>query len=62
MPTKVKLSVRADKSNANWTTNGGGLEWTHINTHYSNAHSVWTDAMRIITHHNAHCLTSVDRH
>ena len=29
--------------------------------HYSNALSVWTDATRIITHHNAHCLTSVDR-
>ena len=24
-------------------------------------HSVWTDATRIITHHNAHCWTSVDR-
>ena len=21
---------------------------------------MWTDATRIITHHNAHCLTSVD--
>ena len=29
--------------------------------HYSNAYSVWTDTTRIITHHNAHCLTSVDR-
>ena len=23
--------------------------------------SVWTDATHIITHHNAHCWTSVDR-
>ena len=30
-------------------------------THYSNAHSVWTDATCIITHHNAHCWTGVDR-
>ena len=37
------------------------MEWTHINAHYSNAHSVWTDVMRIITHHNAHCWTSVDK-
>ena len=28
-----------------------------INTHYSNVDSVWTDATRIITHHN---WTSVD--
>ena len=35
-PTKAKLKARADKSNANKTTNGGGLEWTRINTHYSN--------------------------
>ena len=31
----------------------GILEWS--------AHSVWTDATRITTHHNAHCLTSMDR-
>ena len=53
-PTKAKLNARADKRNANETTNGGGLEWSRINTHYSNAHSVWMDATRIITHHNAH--------
>ena len=29
--------------------------------HHSNAHSVWTDATHIITNHNAHCWTSVDR-
>ena len=32
----------------------------HINTHYSNAHSVWTDATHIITHHNAHCWISIE--
>ena len=61
MPTKAKLNAWAGKSKANQTTNGGGFEWTCINMHYFNAHSVWTDATRIITHHNAHCWTSVDR-
>ena len=46
--TIAKLNVRADKSNANLTTDGDGLEWTCINTHYSNAHSVWKDATRIV--------------
>ena len=27
------------------------MEWSRINTHYSNTHSVWTDATSIVTHH-----------
>ena len=34
---------------------------TDTTPQYCNAHSVWTDATRIITHHNVRCWTSVDR-